>query len=359
MRLLRISALLVFLATANAPRLFAQNYQLVWSDEFDAPAINPFKWGMDLGAGGWGNSELENYTSRTENAYIDSGMLVIKAIKENYNGSFYTSARMKTQGKASWLYGKVEARMKLPYGQGIWPAFWMLGDNISSVSWPKCGEIDIMEMIGGSGTRDQTTYGTAHWDNNGHVSLGSNKALAGGKFADDFHIFSITWTPQSIIWYLDGYPYYVVPISSADRAAFQKKFFIILNLAVGGVWPGNPDLSTVFPQKLYVDYVRVYQDVQTGVPNEAAAPVSFSLGQNYPNPFNPSTMIHYAIPAAQEVRLDVFDVLGNCIATLVDKRVEAGSYSVEWNAGAYPSGVYFYRLRTDGSSATKRLVVQK
>ncbi len=359
LRLLRISALLVFLAAAHAPHVFAQNYQLVWSDEFDAAAINPFKWVMETGAGGWGNSELENYTNRTENAHVDSGMLVIKAIKENYNGSFYTSARMKTQAKASWLYGKVEARMKLPYGQGIWPAFWMLGDNISSVSWPKCGEIDIMEMIGGTGMRDLTTYGTAHWDNSGHVSSGSNKALGGGKFADAFHVFSITWTPQNIIWYLDDVPYFVVLISSADRAAFQKKFFIILNLAVGGVWPGNPDLSTVFPQTMYVDYVRVYQDVQTGVANEAAAPVSFSLAQNHPNPFNPSTSIQFTLGSEEAVRLVVFDGLGREVAVLANERMQAGSHSVEWNARAMPSGVYFYKLAAGGFVATKKLVLAK
>ncbi len=262
MHTLRIIRFAMFLSlfAAFPSHLLSQTYKLVWSDEFEGTQINPFKWTFEKGAGGWGNNELQYYTDRTENAYVDSGMLVIKAIKENYSGSFYTSARMVTKGHASWQYGKIEARMKLPYGQGIWPAFWMLGDNISTVSWPKCGELDIMEMIGGSGARDRTTYGTAHWDANGHASYGLSRSLPSGRFADDFHLFTVTWDAKKITWFLDNVQFCAIDITPAGLAAFHKKFFIILNLAVGGNWPGNPDLSTVFPQKYYIDYVRVYQD---------------------------------------------------------------------------------------------------
>ncbi|HLP17388.1 MAG TPA: family 16 glycosylhydrolase [Bacteroidota bacterium] len=260
---LSLIALAMMLTAFTETRLSAQTYKLVWSDEFDSSAIDKSKWVFELGAGGWGNNELEYYTSRTANAYIDSGCLVIKALREDYPpltlANHYTSARMKTQGKASWKYGKIEARIKLPYGQGIWPAFWMLGDNISSVGWPKCGEIDIMEMIGGADPRDRTVYGTGHWDVNGaHSSKGSSKALSAGRFADDFHIFSIVWKPTYITWYLDGVQYFVLDIT--NQSAFQNNQFILLNLAVGGNWPGVPDLSTVFPQTMKVDYVRVYQE---------------------------------------------------------------------------------------------------
>ncbi|MGE5811545.1 MAG: family 16 glycosylhydrolase, partial [Ignavibacteria bacterium] len=147
----------------NSVSVYPQNWQLVWSDEFDSTSINLSNWTHESGGNGWGNNELQFYTNRDVNSYIDSGKLVIKAVAENYSGRSYTSARLKTQGKRFWQYGKVESRLKLPFGQGIWPAFWMLGENITYTGWPACGEIDIMEMIGGSG-RENTVHGTAHWD---------------------------------------------------------------------------------------------------------------------------------------------------------------------------------------------------
>ncbi|MGE5313862.1 MAG: family 16 glycosylhydrolase [Acidobacteriota bacterium] len=282
----------LFLFCCVSMPLAAQNYQLVWSDEFNGTSIDRTKWNFDTGGSGWGNNEWEYYTSRPENASLENGMLVIKAIKESYFGSNYTSARLKTQGKASWKYGKIEARMKLPYGQGIWPAFWMLGDNISTVSWPRCGEIDIMEMIGGSGARDRTTYGTCHWDNNGsHAQAGGSRAMASGRFADDFHTFSITWTAQKIVWYLDGASYYTLDITPASLAAFQKNQFIILNLAVGGSWPGYPDATTEFPQTMMIDYVRVYQDVP------ALASVTLTAPEN-----NSTLQAHSPLTLAADVK---------------------------------------------------------
>ncbi|MGE5498191.1 MAG: family 16 glycosylhydrolase, partial [Syntrophothermus sp.] len=186
--------LFVSLFLIPALSLNAQSWKLIWADEFDGTTVDQSKWVFEQGNNnGWGNQEREYYTNRSQNAYIDNGSLVIKAIKEIYNGYDYTSARMKTQGKFSVKYGKIEARMKLPYGQGIWPAFWMLGTNISSVGWPACGEIDIMELIGGSGTRDRTAYGTAHWDDGGHKQKGSSYSLTSGKFADDYHTFALEW----------------------------------------------------------------------------------------------------------------------------------------------------------------------
>lgn len=265
-------SLMIFLLFVNFVPTFAQKYKLVWSDEFDGTTLDLSKWTYEVGNGvnGWGNNELEYYTSRSQNISVENGYLAITAQKENYGSFNYTSARIKTQGKFSFRYGKAEARIKLPYGNGIWPAFWMLGDDISTVGWPSCGEIDIMEMIGGSGVgntgtqlSDSTVYGTLHWNQNGHVQSGGKISLKSGRFADGFHLFGVIWTPQLIKFYVDSTIYYQIDISPAWMSAFQNKFFIILNLAVGGNWPGNPNSTTVFPQTMLVDYVRVYQDTSS------------------------------------------------------------------------------------------------
>ncbi len=268
------SALVIFFSAfliLPIQNLSAQNYKLLWSDEFNESSLDAGIWTYETGNNkGWGNNEKEYYTNRPENLYLQNGVLVIQARKENYQGYEYTSARIKTQGKKFFQYGKIEARMKLPYGQGIWPAFWMLGENINSVSWPKCGEIDIMELIGGNkggggSGGDGTVFGTGHWFSqdapNQHASYGSNYTLSSGRFADDFHIFAVTWDPKKIVWYIDDKPYVQLAITSSALSAFQKDFFIIFNLAVGGYWPGNPDSTTLFPQKMEVDYIRVYKDI--------------------------------------------------------------------------------------------------
>ena len=193
-------------------------------------------------------------------------LLVIRAQEEEYGGNPYTSSRLKTQGKQNFLYGRIDIRARLPEGQGMWPALWMLGSNFSEVSWPKSGEIDIMEMVGGS-NREYTVHGTAHWNNGGinadysPAYYGGSKTKTDGKtLADQFHVFSIVWTRDSIIWYLDDVQYHIMALNnSADLAPFRKEFFFIFNIAVGGNWPGYPDSTTVFPQRMVVDYVRVFQ----------------------------------------------------------------------------------------------------
>ncbi len=232
-------------------------YTLVWQDEFNGTSIDPSFWTYDLGNNGWGNNEWQNYTSRSENAYISDGKLVIEAKKENFGGSDYTSARLKTQGLKDFQYGRVDIRAKLPFGQGIWPALWMLGSDITTVGWPKCGEIDIMEIIG---SEPATVHGTIHWDENGHASYGNPTTLDDGIFADEYHVFSIIWDNQKIKWLLDDVQYNVVDITPGSLSEFHHPFFFILNVAVGGNWPGYPDATTVFPQRMYVDYVRVFQE---------------------------------------------------------------------------------------------------
>src|SRR6266851_965560 len=259
-----------FLTTC--PTAYADNpavWKLVWSDEFDGPtgsAVDPSKWSFDIGGNGWGNNELETYTSRTANAYRDGGLLVIKALKETFTGSDnrtrdYTSARLLTKNKFTQAYGRFEARIKIPYGQGIWPAFWMLGDNINTAGWPTCGEIDIMENIG---KEPSIVHGTFHGPGySGGNGVSAAYTLSGGqKFSDDFHTFAVEWEPNVVRFYVDGLLYKTrtpADLPTGTSWVFDHPFFIVLNVAVGGYWPGNPDATTVFPQQMLVDYVRVYQ----------------------------------------------------------------------------------------------------
>ena len=244
-------------------------WKLSWSDEFNGPAgtaADASKWVYESGngSGGWGNSELEYYRTGNANGALDgNGNLVIAAKQETYGGFQYTSARMKTQGLSggSWTYGHIEARIKIPYGQGIWPAFWMLGNDISSNSWPACGEIDIMENIG---KEPSINHGSLHMPASGTSSdsqLTGSYTLKNAKLSDDFHTYAIEWSASSIDFYFDGNLYESqTPASATGRTwEFDKPFFILLNVAVGGQWPGSPDGTTVFSQTMTVDYVRVCQ----------------------------------------------------------------------------------------------------
>ncbi len=240
-----------------------EGYKLVWSDEFNSPTLSS-DWTFELGDGcpalcGWGNDELEFY--KKENTSLVDGKLIITAKSESFGGRNYTSSRLITKGKKSFTYGRMDIRAQLPKGQGLWPAIWMLGENIDQVSWPKCGEIDIMEMIGGSvEDRDRTVHGTVHWDNAGsYANYGGSTKLSTGIFNDEYHVFSILWDRQKIVWLLDGVQYHVIDITPGNLEEFHKPFFFILNVAVGGRWPGSPDGNTVFPQQMKVDYVRVFQ----------------------------------------------------------------------------------------------------
>ena len=275
-----IFAVILGLFFTTGPTVKASNpavWSLVWSDEFDGPNGSPVdssKWSFDIGGNGWGNNELETYTSRTANADREGGLLVIKALKETFKGTDnitrdYTSARLLTKTKFSQAYGRFEARIKIPYGQGIWPAFWMLGDNIDTAGWPNCGEIDIMENIG---KEPSIVHGTFHGPGySGANGIGAPYTLPNGqKFSDDFHTFAVEWEPNVMRFYVDGLLYKTrtpADLPAGKSWVFDHPFFIILNVAVGGYWPGNPDATTVFPQQMLVDYVRVYQRaVSSNVP---------------------------------------------------------------------------------------------
>jgi beta-glucanase (GH16 family) len=204
---------------------------------------------------------LEYY--QKANTTVADGYLFIEARKESKGGKEYTSSRIITRDKVSIKYGRVDIRAALPKGQGIWPALWMLGSNFSTVGWAKCGEIDIMEMIGGGSGRDNRVYGTAHWyddDPGANVNYGGGTTLASGTFADEFHVFSIIWDEEKITWYLDDKQFQVIDITPDELSEFHEEFFFIMNVAVGGNWPGSPDGTTVFPQRMAVDYIRVFQE---------------------------------------------------------------------------------------------------
>jgi beta-glucanase (GH16 family) len=277
MRPLLLFATLLALANSTAPSSLAtrrsslatSEWRLTWSDEFNTPdgsLPDPKKWTYDLGGNGWGNHELQSYTARPENAKIMAGNLVITARQEQYTGvdgitQPYTSARLKTQGPFAQSYGRFEARIKVPRAQGIWPAFWMMGDDINRVDWPYCGEIDIMENIG---REPGTVYGSLHAPSFVKPTSDASKGFtlpAGQGYADDFHLYAVEWVPGVVRFYMDENNYATFTETEwpqGGRWVFDHPFFIILNVAVGGDWPKNPDATSQFPQQMLVDYVRVY-----------------------------------------------------------------------------------------------------
>jgi len=246
-----------------------RGWTLTWSDEFNGPDGSPVdstKWISETGGNGWGNQELEYYTARPQNAIQQGGNLVITVLAEKYTGADgvtrdYTSARLRTLGKFSQKYGRFEARIKIPKGQGIWPAFWMMGDNIDRVQWPNCGEIDIMENIG---KEPALVHGTIHGPGyNGEHGIGSPFELPDrAPFADNFHIYAVEWAPKAIRFYVDDHLYATrtpAELPKGTKWVYNHPFFMLLNVAVGGEWPGSPDASSAFPQTMLVDFVRVYR----------------------------------------------------------------------------------------------------
>lgn len=242
-------------------------WDLIWEDTFTGSKIDETKWNFINDGGGFGNNELQHYTSRQTNARLENNTLIIEAHNEPYKGNKYTSTKMTTKDKAFWKYGRFVIRARLPEGQGIWPAIWMMPKDMECYSgWPACGEIDIMELIG---HEPDTVYGTLHYGLP-HTYTGEKYILPNGKkFSEDFHEFSIEWEPNAIRWYVDGIHYatqtnwFSKQMKDGGQepypAPFDREFYLQLNLAVGGKWPGYPTESTVFPQRMEVDFVRVYQ----------------------------------------------------------------------------------------------------
>jgi beta-glucanase (GH16 family) len=258
---------------AAHPNPVPSHWRLVWNDEFNGgngSAPDKSKWVIETGGNGWGNNELEYYTNRVDNVQMQDGRLIITAKSEGYSDSqgvfrAYTSARIKTQGKFSQRYGRIEARIQIPRGQGLWPAFWMLGDDIATVGWPACGEIDIMENIG---KEPDTVHGTIHGPGySGAKGIGASYKLPDGEeFAEHFHVYAVEWEPKAIRFFVDDHLYATrmpADLPAGTKWIYDHPFFLILNVAVGGNWPGDPDVHTKFPQTMLVDYVRVYEPAAT------------------------------------------------------------------------------------------------
>jgi len=243
------------------------NWTLDWSDEFETDSINVKNWNFQIEEAGRFNDEWQRYTNNDDNAYIENNCLVIRAVHENdvHGMDQYTSARLHTANKYNWKYGKIAARIKLPEGNGLWPAFWMLGANIDEnggdTPWPQCGEIDILELYGSKD--DGVIESNLHYANksSSHAMMGAaSYKLEKGKFADEFHIFQLEWDINKISWFVDGNQFASLPISGDELSEFHKDFFILFNIAVGGAHAGRPDSTTEFPQYMYVDWVRVYKN---------------------------------------------------------------------------------------------------
>jgi len=237
-------------------------YTLVWSDEFNGSSLDLTTWNQEIGngTGGWGNNELEYYTNSLKNTFLSNGNLIIEARKESISGFNYSSARLTTQSRKDFKFGRIDIRAKLPVSKGMWPALWMLGSNINSIGWPACGEMDIMELIGASPGRVQSTM---HWRSTAgtHLSKWAIYDLPSGDFSQQFHVFSMVWTQDLIKCYVDDKLTLTTTVTDAGAASypFNLSQFFIFNVAVGGDWPGPPDASTSFPQRMFVDYVRVFQ----------------------------------------------------------------------------------------------------
>lgn len=247
--------------TGYSTPLTYPGYTLAWSDEFSGTSLDLSAWNQEIGNNnGWGNNELEYYTSSLKNTFLSDGNLIIEARKESVGGFNYSSGRITTQNKKVFKYGRIDIRAKLPVGKGIWPALWMLGANINSVGWPACGEIDIMELIG---TYPNRVSGTIHWKPTVGTwdHQGSDYFLSSGDYSQQFHVFSIVWQQDSIKWYVDDNLFLTKTAANINvvNNPFNLEQFFLFNVAVGGNWPGSPDNTTAFPQRMFVDYIRVFQ----------------------------------------------------------------------------------------------------
>lgn len=349
------------LLAAASSLTHAQGWQLVWSDEFNG-SIGP-NWVFETGAGGWGNNELQYY--RRENATIENNALVITAKRENFGGAAYTSARMKTQGIKTFKFGRIEARMKLPSFLGAWPAFWALGANLPQVGWPASGEIDIMEHV----NDEQKVYGTIHWqDATGrYAQYGGNVATS----VSDWHVYSVEWDTSAIRWFIDGNKYHEVNIANGVNGTeeFQKDFFLLLNFALGGNWPGFNVNNAALPAKMHVDYVRVYAptwarqieaeafSAQAGVQTEASTEGGLNVGWIDTNDWMAYNNINFPTSGNYRVEYRVASLGGGTLSLDLNAgTIQLGqlgvpatggwqnwttvSHTVNINAGTYNVGVF-------------------
>jgi beta-glucanase (GH16 family) len=316
---------------------------VVWSDEFESATLDESKWKFDIGGNGWGNNEAQFYTDSPTNFSISGGEATITAREEQFATNDYTSSKILSKGLFDVKFGKIEARIKCPMGKGLWPAFWMLGANISQVSWPACGEIDVMEHI----NNDPKINGTAHWDNVGHVYMGGISTLD----ASEYHIYAVEWTSTNIKWFADGNLYYQLNINNGINGTneFQLPFYLILNLAVGGNWPGYPDATTVFPAEMKIDYVRVYKDQsEASIAENELANITVS-----PNPTTGILSIQNTAPT----KLSNYSVFGLDGKLKQSEKLEINQNEIDLSK--LENGVYFLRLTNEFSQEiTQKIIIQ-
>jgi beta-glucanase (GH16 family) len=322
-------------------QLVAQTtWQLIWSDEFSGNTLNTNNWSYEFGNGGWGNNEWQYYTNWQQNIEVSNGNLKITARHEGVGATEYTSARIITKGLFDFEYGKVEARMKLPLGQGLWPAFWMLGANIDEVSWPECGEIDIMEHV----NNEDLTHGAVHWYNNGHSFVGNST----GVDPTQYHVYGVIWEQNLIRWFVDGVQFYQFTVQASNNSddAFRHPMFLLLNMAIGGNWPGYPDATTPFPSSMLVDYVRVYQPVILSTNDNDIRPRIAA----YPNPTSSLVTLESNFNVEE---CNVLDMTGRVLQTTV-----ACGQHFQVDLRTFAAGVYLFECLANGQRVVQSIVVE-
>lgn len=328
----------------------AQEYELVWSDEFTDSLSSD--WAYDIGGHGWGNNELQYYTN--SNTTVSDGTLKITVKKELFGTNQYTSSRIKTQGSQAWKYGRFEARIKLPKVQGNFPAFWLLGNTFNGTNWPECGEIDIMEQV----NTEDIIHANVHYDNNGYRS--NSKSLA--TTVTDFHVYALEWDEKTIRFLLDGTQYHQINIENSINGTdeFHREHFIILNYAMGGNWPGFVVDETALPSAMEIDYVRVYQkNASTDVLADAAIPNQITISETYPNPFNPSTNIEINLPQSDVISMTVYNTLGQIVQSEPNLRLNLGKNVVPIDGTNWNSGIYFIVVKTSTQIFTRKTLLIK
>lgn len=343
----------------------AQNWTLVWADEFDADTLNTDKWsymigdGTEFGIPGWGNNELQYY--REENVTVSEGKLHIIAKQEAFGGKGYTSGRIRSINKGDWTYCRVEFSAKMPKGQGLWAAVWMLPTDASYGGWPASGELDIMEYLG---NETNIVHGTLHFLEGSARNNGTSYTTDGWGFDRDFHEFVMEWEEGEIRWYVDGELYQTQGQGDWNTsvgpfpAPFDQRFHLLINLAVGGNWPGSPDGTTEFPQELSLEYIRVYQEESNSIDEkENNVQNGIRLEQNQPNPFTGFTTISFNLPSSDQVLLELYDTTGRRVRTLADQTFEPGTHRLEMESGGLSPGLYSYMLRTGSGSSTRQMLI--
>ncbi len=349
-QLKKITTILIIISSLSL-QTQAQFWNLVWADEFSGNSINTNNWTMELGTGsnGWGNNELQFYTARTQNAQIINGQLAIIAKAENYAGRNYTSARMITQNKQSFTYGKIEARIKIPKGQGVWPAFWMLGSNFSTVGWPNCGEIDIMEHV----NTNEKIHGTIHWDAGGYATYGGDTTI---NNVSQFHTYAVEWDANKIRWFVDGVKYHAADITNNINSTdeFHNPFFLILNMAIGGNWPGSPSANFT-ADTLFVDYVRVYEDSQ--FPSASSDIENLFAVDVYPNPVMQNQQVNLEIKETGNYQITLFDQLGRVNFTTEKEITNSNASQEQISTSSLANGLYFLQIQNEKGTQTKKIMI--